>query len=107
MDLSMGFMFGLYVPIQKRWRYKDCRSRWLHSALNLTGYAKHFDKPFKGGFAGWANLALQVAFTADSFYATASTCAEQYGNWNDSSDADYNWPYDFNILQTFAIDEEP
>ena len=79
----------------------------MATALNLTGYAKHFDKPWKGDSAGWGNLALQLAFTAGNVYGTVTDCTSQYKEWNDDTESDYRWPYEFDILQDFAIDGEP
>ena len=72
----------------------------MSTALNLTGYAKYFDKPFPGTGGAWANAALQGAFTASSLYSAYGTCVYQY-----SELASDNWPVDFEIVSAFATNE--
>ena len=77
-DLLMGFTLGLYNPIQIRWRNEDCRSRFFHSAVNLIGYARHFDSPFSTAPGSLAGNAMQLTFTYMSISKLFQVCDAQY-----------------------------
>lgn len=76
-DLITGLSIGAYNPIQKRWRNNDCRSQFFNLATNLTGYAKHFDKPFEvaGGPIFW--FVFQLTFTGLATNNMWKVCTEQ------------------------------
>ena len=95
LDMFMGFLIGLYAPVQLRWRNYDCRGRAFSMGTGLLQYSKDFDKPFKGGFGAIFNIIFRASFSTFSIMKTISTCKDQYTTYikNDSTP----WTDDYEI----------
>ena len=86
-DMFMGFLIGLYSPVQLRWRNYDCRGRAFSMGVGLLQYSKDFDQPSKGGFGAIFGFLFRASFSAFSIMNTLSTCKDQYITYikNDST----------------------
>ena len=103
LDLFMGFLIGLYSPVQLRWRNYDCRGRAFNMGVGLLQYSKDFDRPFKGGFGAIFGLLFRTSFSAFSIMNTVSTCKDQYNTYikNDSTP----WTDDYNLMADMDEDK--
>ena len=97
LDFGMGFIIGVYGPIQSRWRNEDCRSKFFRLASNLTSYSKYFDY---GEEISPLGLGLHVVITSLGVYGTYGVCTDQYDDIKNVDD----WTTGFNLL---ALDEQP
>ena len=73
-DLLMGFIVGLYGPIQARARNNDCRSRFFNLASNISTYSAYFDKPYEATPVANGLTAFKVAMTGFAGMGTMTTC---------------------------------
>ena len=95
LDYIAGFTIGFYNPLQKRWRQKDCRARFMTFAVNILGYAKYFDKPYNPTTGAIAKSALQAAFTLNAAQNLIKTCSAQL---EEIQTSDNPWTENFNLM---------
>ena len=102
-DLLMGFVVGMYGPIQARVRDNDCRARFFNLASNISTYSALFDKPFDATPAAIGLTAFKVAMTAFSGLGTWTTCM---GQWTDLNDGSPRWTDDFGLFAKIETTED-
>lgn len=80
--------------LQDRWRDGDCRAKWYKFGINLVGYSKMFDKPFKPtSWSTWFGLIIQLALSGISIWKLVDGCSANL----EAVYAD-QWYEDFNFL---------